>query len=297
MPAVDVEDPMGARNPSSAGPLVLSSGAVRPWDAAVDRLGWLAAGFFAVVVVAAGASGAALVLAPGSTDRYFSWTLRPAGAAALIGGLYLASATVFGWALTLPWRQVRPLVVGVFGLAVPTLALTLVHDEVFDFGRWQAAGWLGLFLAAPVSATAIVLGGDREPGGGPPLLTWSRAALGALALALLALAVAIWFDDTRGAVARQSPVGLVRLTGTYLGAWCSFMALLCGWAAVRSRWDDARVPLATVVAASAGATVGLLRSWEEVRRPFLAVVTATGLLVAAAAMYAANRPSRRRAVG
>ena len=57
--------------------------------------------FFSIVVVAAGASGALLIVAPGSTQRYFSWTLRPPAAAALIGG-FLASAGVFGWALTLP---------------------------------------------------------------------------------------------------------------------------------------------------------------------------------------------------
>ena len=85
-----------------------------------------------MVVVAAGASGVALLVAPASTDRYFSWTLRPPGAAALIGGFYLASAIVFGAALRLPWRQVRPVLVAVLGLAVPTLVLTFNHDEVFD---------------------------------------------------------------------------------------------------------------------------------------------------------------------
>ena len=262
-----------------------------PWHESVERLGWFTTVFFAIVVVAAGASGVALVVAPDSTESYFSWTLRPTGAAALIGGFYLASAAVFGWSLTLPWRQVRPLVVGVLGLAVPTLVLTLVHDEVFDFGRWQAVGWLALFVVAPVSATAAVLTGGREPAGGPRLRAWSRAALVVLALALLVLASAIWFEETRDAVARQSPVDLLRLTGTYLGAWCSFLALLCGWAAARDRWDDARVPLATLVATSAGATLGLLRSYDELRRPVLAVASAVAVLAVSAAMYATNQPS------
>lgn len=72
--------------------------------------------FFAIVVVAAGASGVSLLAWPGSTDRYFSWTLNPPAAAALIGGFYLASAVVFGWALTRPWREAKALLVGVLGL-------------------------------------------------------------------------------------------------------------------------------------------------------------------------------------
>jgi hypothetical protein len=66
----------------------------------LHELGPFVVTFFSVVVVAAGASGAALLVAPGSTERYFSRTLRPPAAAAVIGGFYLASAGVFGWALT-----------------------------------------------------------------------------------------------------------------------------------------------------------------------------------------------------
>ena len=33
------------------------------------------------------------------------------------------------------------------------LVATLVHDEVFDFGRWQALAWLGIFTGAPIAVT------------------------------------------------------------------------------------------------------------------------------------------------
>src|SRR5690606_31021704 len=97
-----------------------------------------AAAFCVVVAMAAGASSVALLVWPGDTEDYFSWPLRPSAAAALIGGLYLASSALFGWVLTLPWRQARSLFVGSLGLSVPTLVLTIVHDEVFDPDRWQA---------------------------------------------------------------------------------------------------------------------------------------------------------------
>ena len=134
-----------------------SAGKGNSWvHSTVDRLGVLTVAIFVIVVAAAGISGLVLLLAPGSTGRYFSWTLRPRAAAAVIGGLYVASAIVFAWALTASRRQARPLVVGILGLAVPTLVLTIVYDEVFDFSRWQAVLWVVLFVSAPVSAAAIL---------------------------------------------------------------------------------------------------------------------------------------------
>ena len=252
-------------------------------------LGPFVTGFFAVVV-AAGASGVALLSAPGSTHRYFSWTLRPPAAAALVGGVYVASAVVFGWALTLPWRQARALVVGVLGLAVPTLVLTLVHDEVFDFGRWQALAWVALFVAAPVSASAMLAGKPGGPPAGPALGPATRAVLAGLAAVLAGLAVLVWLDATRDEVARVGPLDLVRLTGAYLGAWCSFLAVLAGWAAARGAWDDARAPLVTIAAAGAGALAAFLRSAGDLRRPVAAMAGAAAVVVVAVATYRASRP-------
>jgi hypothetical protein len=253
----------------------------------------VAVAFFIVVVVTAGASGVALLVWPGSTDRYFSWALRPHGAASLIGGFYVASAVVFGWALALPWRQVRPLVVAVLGLAVPTLVLSLVHDEVFDFGRWQAVAWVVLFGVAPLFAVAILLTARREPGRGSILRGYPRVGLALLAIVLAALGVMVWLDATRDEVARHSPVDLVGLTGAYLGAWCSFLAILCGWAAARGRWDDARMALFSLAVATAGATVAFARSMGELRHPLAALVVSSALSVLTVATYATSRPDAR----
>lgn len=247
--------------------------------------------FCAVVLVAAGASGVALMLFPGSTGDYFSWRLQPPGAASLIGGFYLASAMAFGAALRLPWRQVRPLLVSVLFLAVPTLVLTLVHDEVFDFGRWQALAWVGLFVVAPLSAAGILAAAPRDRAGGPRLPPWSRVALGGLALGLAVVGILVWFEPTRGDVRRFSPVDLVRLTGAYLGAWCSFLAALTGWVAWRATWDDARLPLITLAAAAAGAAVGLLRSAEDVRHLGVALAVSAGIGALAVALYRQSAPN------
>ena len=114
-----------------------------------------------------------------------------------------------------------------------------------------------------------------------------------VALALAAVAVLVWLDATRDDVARLAPVDLVRLTGTYLGAWCSFLAVLAGWAAARGTWDDARAPLFTCAAAAAGALAAFARTAADLRRPLAAFAAAATLAALAAAAYARNRPVSR----
>jgi hypothetical protein len=249
------------------------------------RLPRTAAAFLVMVVVAAGASGAALLVAPGSTHRYFSWTLQPPAAAALIGGFYLGSAVAFGAALTLPWRQVRPLMVAALGLAVPTLVLTVVHDEVFDFSRWQAIAWVALFATAPAAILGILATNPSGPRQGLLVRRSMRLVLAGLTLMLAVSAGLIWLDATRDEIARYSPVDLVRLTGTYLGAWCSFLTLLCGWAAWRGRWDDARIALITLAAAGGGASIGLIRSFADIRHPVVALAVAVTITALAVVAY------------
>jgi hypothetical protein len=96
---------------------------------------------FAIVAVVAGIVGVVMLVAPGSTDDYFSWELGPPPLASLVGGLYVASTVVFGLAIGQAWGAVRGLVAGVLALTLPTLAATLIHSEVFDFSRPVAVIW------------------------------------------------------------------------------------------------------------------------------------------------------------
>jgi hypothetical protein len=265
-----------------------------PWGAAVDRLGPVVATFCLLVVLAAGGSAVALLAAPGSTDRYFSWTLRPDAAAAMIGGMYLASAAVFAWALTLPWPQVRPLFVGVVGLTTPTFVLTVIHNEVFDYGRWQAVVWFLLFCGAPVSAVLILATTHRGVPSGHALEGWVRVVLAVLSAALAVLAVALWVEAWRDDVSRAGPVDLLGLTGSYLGAWCSFAGCTAGWAAFRGTWDDARLPIVAVGAVAVGLTVAFLRTLDDLRHPAAAVATTSALFVGAICLYVVVDPARRR---
>ena len=145
----------------------------------------------ALVALAAGLVGVLMLVAPDSTDRYFSWALAPAPLAAFVGACYVASAAVFGWAAA---REDGPglhgLCVAVFGLTVPTLIATIHHRSVFDFGRWQAVLWLGLFIASPVLFGLTLVLARRSPRPvGPGLRPWARILLGVMSAAYAALAV------------------------------------------------------------------------------------------------------------
>jgi hypothetical protein len=200
--------------------------------------------FFAIVVAIAGVSGVALLSFPGSTDRYFSWTLRPTGAAAAIGGLYLASAVIFGWALRRTRDEIRSLAVGVLGLAVPTFAFTIVHHDVFDFARWQAIGWWVLFATAVLSVLCEL----RAPRARrqADATASQRWACGALAVGASTLAIGMW-------------VAASTLTMRYLGCWASFAAVVAGHAAVSGRRTDAKVAGLVIVGVAAGLGLAAVR--------------------------------------
>jgi hypothetical protein len=227
---------------------------------ASDRLGPLTVGFFVLVTLAAGGTGLTLLVWPGSTETFFSWPLTPTSAAALIGGFYLASAAVFGWALTRSWPEARSLCVGVYGLTVPTLLATIVHDELFDAGRWQAWTWWVLFLAAPPAITIVLVAGRHRPiPEDLPLAGPVRLSFAVVAATLGALGGALVFAPTRQDLSDPSPVALVGLTGAYLGAWCLFLAVQAGWAAWRNTRAEARLPAASIVAALGGVVLASVR--------------------------------------
>ena len=171
------------------------------------------------------------------------------------------------------------------------MVLTLIHDQVFDFSRWQA-----VVAARRRTGAAVLILTTRpgEPSGGHQLANWSRAVLAVVAVAMAALAVTISVDGWRDTLNRSSPVDLAGLTGTYLGAWCSFAATLTGWAAVRGRWDDARLPIVALGAVGAGLAIAFLTTFDDLRRPGAALATAIALTLVAVLLYAAERPDRRR---
>lgn len=224
---------------------------------------------FASDVIGAAVTGVMLLASPGSTARTFSWGLGPEPLTSVVAGLYLASAVTFAFALRLPWPRTRGLALGVLGWTVPTLIVTLVHLDQFDFGRFQAVAWMLLFSGTPLLMTAIVVAHEQHrPRGSEPdraesrLPAWVRVGLALVAVAGLAWAVALWVDP-RGAFGELLPFELPPLGGRFLGCWAFLVAVMAAYAFGRNRWSEAQVSLVAVAALFLGALVGALRSFTE----------------------------------
>jgi hypothetical protein len=240
---------------------------------------------FLIVTVVAGLVGLVMLIDPGSTGDYFSWALGPPPLASLVGGLYVASALVFGLAASRPWGEVRGLVVAVLGLTLPTLVATLAHQEVFDFSRPVAIVWIVLFVGSPLTfGTVLFLRRRARVDPGRPLAAALRVVLAIVAVALVAFALLCWAD--RPAAASLVPYALAPMGGAFLGAWALFLALLAAWAALRGGWNEARIPLLGLAAYGAGGALAALRSYGELDPSGRAAAYLIGL--AAVAGFAAN---------
>ena len=252
---------------------------------------------FLMLVLAAGLVGIALLAVPGSSGEFFSWGLEPTPLAAFAGGVYVGSASVYAAALLAPWREVRGLVIGAVVLSISVFAVTIAHLEVFDFHRLQAWAWVVLFavFALVTSALLVVAPQGEAHTPGITLEPWARAALAVVAALLAALAVALWVDPT--GLASLSPYALPPLGGRFAGSWIAMLAVLAGWAALRNRRDEARLPALCLVALPAGALVAALRTISQLDAAgrtlgYLAVLTllaALGAAIAASTRAAADR--------
>jgi hypothetical protein len=240
---------------------------------------------FLTVAVVAGLVGSVMVVAPESTDDYFSWALGPPPLAALVGGLYVASTVVFGIAASRPWSEARGLVLAVLALTLPTLVATLVHAEVFDFSRAVAIVWIVLFVASPlIHATVLYLRRGVHVERGPALPVWLRAFLAGLSALLVVLALLCWLD--RPSAESVVPFALAPMGAAFLGAWSLFLAVLAGWPAIRGGWTEARIPLLGLVAYPLGGAVAALRTADDLEPGGGGAVYAIALCaVAAVAAY------------
>jgi hypothetical protein len=115
-----------------------------------------------------------MLVAPTSTGTYFAWPLGPPGLAALVGGFYVVSAPVFGYAGTRPVVEVRGLAAAVLAFTVPTLVATYLHRDIFDFSRLMAMAWVVLFIASPITFALLLWSGR--------MLNHCRATLASTAL-------------------------------------------------------------------------------------------------------------------
>jgi len=246
---------------------------------------------FLLLVLAAGLIGIALLAAPGATGQFFAWQLKPEPLAAFAGGVYVGSATAYALALLCSARQVRGLVLGAVVLSVSVFIVTLAHSDQFDFDRLQAVVWVVLFAGFSLVTTALFVLEREENGARPGRLPgWVRAVFGAVAVAGGALALALWIDPV--GLAGASPFELPPLGGRFAGCWIALLAVVCAWAAVRDRADEARLSGFALIALPAGALAAALRTIDQLdpagaAAAYIAVLAL--LVVAGTAVTVASR--------
>lgn len=241
---------------------------------------------FLMLVVAAGLVGVALLAVPYATGVFFAWGLAPAPLAAFAGGVYVASAYVYGVALRAPAAESRGLVVAAVVLSVSVLASTLAHLDVFDFGRLQAWAWVALFAGFGVVTSVLAVRGPWWPLPGPRLPVWARALLATAAALLSAAGVALWIDP--------AAFSLPPLGGRFAGSWTAMLGTMAAWAALTDRRREARLPALALVALPAGALVAAARTDAE---PVYVVALALLAIAGAAVLSVTEAPdaSARRA--
>lgn len=252
---------------------------------------------FAIVAVVAGFVGVVMLVAPDSTGDYFSWPVGPEPLARLVGGFYVASGFVFGRAARRDdWTASRGLCAGVLALTLPTLAATAKHRDVFDFGRWQAVAWVGLFVASPIAYGTMLWMKRREGGDpGPRLPAWARVALAVLSAGYAALALVLWFSLDWAS--SHSPFPLGGMAGRFLGCWAAFLSTLAAFAAWRGRWREARTPVLALIAWPLGGLLAAVLAVDDLQPAGRRLAYLCTLVVLAAAAAVIGASGARRAVG
>ncbi len=249
-----------------------------------------------VVAVVAGVAGTVMLVAPEDTDRYFSWPIGPAPLAALVGGFYLASATTFALlARRGDWPASRGICFGILAFTLPTLAATVRHRDLFDWGRWQALAWVALFVGAPLAFSSFLYLQRGQPSaGGNPLPGWTRAVLALLGAVYALLAVGLLFAPG-DLEADLSPFRLPGLSGRFIGAWCAFLAVNALFAAWRNRSHEAAFPMLALVLWPAAGIVAAIRSFDDLqpsgRRLAYLLLLAVLAVLGLAALTAGRRPA------
>lgn len=249
---------------------------------------------FLLLVIAAGAIGIGLLAAPDSASTFFSWGLEPAPLAALAGGFYVASATVFALAVGASWGEVRGLVIGAVLLSISVFVITMTHLDIFDFDRLQAWAWVFLFAAFSLVTVGLLILSRGEPvPEGAPFTPWARAVLGVLAVLLLALGIALWIDPK--GLAGPSPYELPPLGGRFAGSWIALLGLLCGYAAVRNSWTEGRLPVLALMTFPAGALLAALVTLSDLDPAAVYVAALAALLLIGVTIWTRAEARARQA--
>ena len=151
----------------------------------------------AVLTVALILVGLPPAVAPGSTDRLFSWTIDVPLTAAFLGACYWTAA-LFTWLAVRErvWARVRAVMPGILVAGTLILLATLIHLDKFAMETWRGWAWLILYAGLPPGVVLLLVLQRRQPGTDPPaerpIERWANGVLVLGAAALLSLGAALY---------------------------------------------------------------------------------------------------------
>jgi hypothetical protein len=255
--------------------------------------------------------GVQLFVLTEDTDRYFAWTIRPPLTAACLGAAYWASCMMELLASRqASWVQARIAAPAVLLFTTLTLVLTLVHLDRFHLGSGFAFGtqfvtcvWIAVYAAVPAAMGILLLAQVRAQGDDPPrrrpLPVWLRVVLGAHAVIMLGLGLAMFVAPA--AMLPAWPWPLTTLTARAIAAWLLGLGLAAAHATWENDWDRVAVAAYSYLVLGGLELLAVLRyadsmQWTRPAAWIYVMFMASVLLVGAYGWFAARRSSTQPAL-
>jgi hypothetical protein len=212
--------------------------------------------------------GVPLVLLTTQTATFFAWTIEPPMTAAFLGANYWASAllAILAARETI-WANGRVSVSVALAFAPLTTLATLLHLDEFHLDTFYGWFWIVAYTIYPIQLAFFLTKQLRTPGGDPPrerpLPVWIRAILGAQALLLVPLGIAMFLLP--GTVADLWPWELPPLSAQVVAAWVLAFGVLAAHSIYENDFSRVRCGMVGYPFLGAMQVLMLLRFSEDVR--------------------------------
>jgi hypothetical protein len=196
--------------------------------------------------------GVDLTLAPGRTDEFFSWPIKPSLTAGTIGAFYITGCLLIATALIgSAWARARTVIAAGVVFSVLAIVATFIDLDRFNFDSDETIAvvvswvWILSYAIVPVLLLLFLIPQSRVPGVDPrtgPPPRWLRTSL--WAAGGLMVAVAAGLSVVPEDMADIWPWTLTPLTARVLGSWIAGLGIVCLWAA----WENDRFRMLSGVA-------------------------------------------------
>jgi len=215
--------------------------------------------------------GLPIVVAPGRTDRSFSWTIDVPLTAAFLGTCYWTAAlfTLLS-ARERVWARARPVMPGILVAGTLILAATLLHLDKFAMHTSRGWVWLILYTGLPPGVLLLLALQHRVPGSDPsvvlPIERWAAVVL-ALGAAMLLIAGAALYAFPESTADRW-PWPLTELTARMVGAWLAAIGATLVAVLYENDWSRVRHAMVYLAAVAVAHLATLSRysgtvQWED----------------------------------